>query len=377
MADGKETPASSPAPLAHFHQALGSLGTGEGKVRIVVYTDSVNASDRVTSALRHRLQSRFGNGGKGWVPLTPGWTYQKHQDVRWETSGAWKTWVVNRRRGPMGRYGLGGVVSESRAPGAQALFQAREPQRQGSTAGSLFQLYYQQRPGGGDANVSWEDGTTHTLTGHADRVQDVVFSQPMPGGWGLVTVTATQKGFRAYGVVMERAQGVVVDSMMLVGAFTRVLSHFDRTHWQRQVALRQPDLLMFWLGGNDAISRTTGFSTDSYVGVYRDAIRTARSGRPGASCAVVSVLDSGQLVDGRPQSVARIPIVVRAQKRVAEETECAFINLYELEGGRGTALRWRARSPHWIEPDYHHLTRAGATHVGHRLAEQLLRGSGL
>ena len=100
---------------------------------------------------------------------------------------------------------------------------------------------------------------------------------------------------RLYGVVMERDQpGVVVDGLMLVGAFTRVLGHFDAEHWAGQIALRNPDLLVFWLGGNDATSRTTGFSRRRYVPNYVSSIRRARDGRPEASCLVVSVMGLGR-----------------------------------------------------------------------------------
>src|SRR5690606_31534348 len=86
---------------------------------------------------------------------------------------------------------------------------------------------------------------------------------------------------RLYGVVMERTTpGVVVDALMLVGAFTRVLGQFDADHWSKQIALREPDLMVFWLGGNDAASHTTLLDPERYVDVYTRAIGTARRGRP-------------------------------------------------------------------------------------------------
>ena len=71
-------------------------------------------ADGTTSAVRRRLQKRFGSGGKGWVNLAPGWQWYRQKDVIYKNRG-WKSKTVasnklSKARFGVGRYGYGGVA---------------------------------------------------------------------------------------------------------------------------------------------------------------------------------------------------------------------------------------------------------------------------
>ncbi len=334
--------------------------------RILFYSDSVNASDRVTGALRERLQARFGDGGKGFVPIVPGWPYQVHQDVRWSKRGGWRTRVVNTRSDPLGRYGLGGVLALNAGPGARASFGTTRS----GTGGRVgrYRLFYQAWPEGGDVVMRVDGGADVRVATRAPAFEDRVHDLDVADGAHELELRVDGEA-RLYGVVMERrGPGVVVDALMLVGAFTRVLGQFDPDHWSKQIALREPDLMVFWLGGNDAASHTTLLDPERYVDVYTRAIGAARRGRPAASCLVMSVLDSE---GARPRRVRRL---VEAQRDVAREAGCAFFDTWDATGGRGTMARWSRTSPRLAEADGRHLTRPGARVVATLLEKALLHG---
>src|SRR5690606_23010033 len=83
-----------------------------------------------------------------------------------------------------------------------------------------------------------------------------------------------REDLRLYGVALERdGPGVVVDGLSLIGAFTRVLRLWDREHIQTQVRQRDPKLLVFWMGANDAVSETVAFQEEQYARHYRGILR--------------------------------------------------------------------------------------------------------
>ncbi|MEM9192675.1 MAG: GDSL-type esterase/lipase family protein [Myxococcota bacterium] len=372
--EGLTTPIVDPhGAMRHYYQRLRAVKQGQRVLaRASVYGESTNAADRVTSALRRRLQARFGDGGKGFLVASPGWPYQRHQDVAWRHEGRWQTWVVNRRNGPLHRYGLGGVVSESRGSRTRAYFGTAD--RGTGSRVARYQIFYQAHPNGGDLAIGIDGEARETLTTRASAPTDRVHTVEVRDGSHVLDLgPAASEAVRVYGVAMEReGPGAVVDGLMLVGAFTRVLNHFDAEHWANQVAQRETDLLIFWLGGNDATSSTTGFAPDQYVTRYASAIVASRRARPQASCLVVSVIDSAESREGRIRTRPRVPRVVAAQARVATESRCAFFDLFEATGGPGTMARWRRQR--LAEGDYKHLTRAGANEVGTTIYRAIAQG---
>jgi lysophospholipase L1-like esterase len=341
--------------------------------RIFLTSDSVNGADRVSMSLRNRFGERFGRGGKGWVPISPGWSFQRHQDVEWSQDKRWDTWVVNRGNGPLDRYGYGGVLAMNISPGASAFFGTVD-EGPGSKV-SLFQLYYQAWPGGDDVELRVDGGETTTLSTQAEEVEDRVHELDVEDGPHELEVEVPKpKGARLYGVVMERdGPGVVVDGLGLIGAFTRVLLKWNEDHWQNQLQLRNPNLMIFWLGGNDSISDDVPFIHDEFLKDYGGILTRAKEALPDSSCLVMAPMDAAEERNGNVRTLSQVPRVVEATKEVAEQNDCAFFNTFEAVGGRGTMWRWYHASPRLAESDFRHMTRPGAKVVGGLLYKALLK----
>ncbi len=367
-----------------FYARLGRVARGEPVLaRMSVYGTSINGADRVTSQLRHGLQARFGDGGKGWVPVAAGWRYQRHQDVRWQYAN-WRTFVVNRGDGPLDRYGLGGVVAINRHRGARASFVTTE-EGPGSRVGH-YRIFHQAWPEGGRFELSVDDAPARVVDTRAEQVEDRVEQIEVPDGPHTLTLRAIGdeeaddddhegEDLRLYGVTMEReGPGVVVDGMALIGAFTRVLRLFDEAHLDTQIQQREPDLVAFWMGANDAVSESVPFVRDQYTEHYRGILRRFTRARPGTSCLVVSILDAGERVGGRIRTRPRVPTLVETQREVAAAEGCAFFDAYRATGGEGTMRRWYHASPRLVTADLGHLTDAGARVVGTLLHRALLQG---
>lgn len=358
--------------MAHFYERLIALSRDEeGAVaRIAVFNDSINGADFITSRLRERLQEQFGDAGKGWVPISKGWPTQHHQDVEWDDHRLWLTYIVNRGRSPGDRYGLGGVMSYNRSRHSHAEFGTAESGTVGRRV-SLFRLFYQGWSHGGAVRLTVDEGEPVIVDTAAEEQVDRVYDLRVPDGPHQLEVAVEEGRLRLYGVVMERENpGVVVDALMLIGARARRLALFDADHFGRQVALRQTDLLVFWLGGNDAES--SYFDREGFVEDYGAGIAAARAGRPEASCLVVSIPDQGESPGGRTRR--RVPEVVAASGEVAEAQGCAFLDFFEASGGAGTARRWYRSRPRLISGDYIHPTYDGGRFAGDFFYELLMRG---
>lgn len=361
----------SPEALGHLFRQLRAAEKGQPgpPVRISFYTDSINGWDGVTSYLRARLQKRFGDGGRGWVHVAPGWNYQHQRDVIWEHSSDWRTHVVNRGHGPDGRYGFGGVMAADGSRRSSVTYATTRSEPTGSAV-SRFQLFYQAYPGAGAVRIAVDGGEPRVVRTEAAAIEDRVHLIEVPDGSHTFEVSVAERDIRLYGVVMERdGPGVVVDSVALIGARVARLLRFNQAHWQRQIELRQPDLLVFWLGANNATSRR--WTRTAFVRDYGRAIASARRGRPEASCLVISVTDVGERETGVTR--ARIPDLVQAQREVAQAQGCAFFDLFHAMGGAGTIRRWVHGSPRLGTPDYRHLTPAGARRIGELLHDALIR----
>ncbi len=359
--------------MRHFYQRLHAVEHREaGAVaRISVYGTSTNGADRVTSQMRNVLQKRFGDAGRGFMVIAPGWRSQQYRDIDWAYN-TFRTVVVNRGRSPERRYGLGGVLAMNRGTGSWVTYGTTKRGRSNRVA-SLFRLFYQAYPDGGDVRLQIDEGPLKQVSTKAATIEDHVAEVRATAGPHRFKVSIGSGAVRLYGAVMENdGPGVVVDGLSLIGASVLMMDNFDGRHLATQVRQRNPDLLVFWLGGNDVPAQR--FRREYFVERYGRMIQRARRGRPEASCLVVSVLDKGHHKNGRVRSRVYTRPVVEAQRDVATAQGCAFYNIFDDMGGADTMGRWYRQSPRLVVADYMHLTEAGARHVGDMISRALLAG---
>lgn len=350
--------------LVPFLQRMHALTHGDtSHVRIAMYSDSVNGSDRVSHALRQRLQRRFGAGGKGWVPIAPGWRFQRHQGVVW-SSGGWSVRVVNRPGGTDGRFGYGGVWAQRRAPGAWA-----EYRFEGDNMPTRIRLFgaFSHQPGHPPPPVvaRWQvDG------GKAKRPvrSSAPISLTKPAR--TLRLTGVAHDTRFHGAVFETERGIVVDGLMWVGAFTRVLTHMDMEPWKRRLEERGADLVILWFGGNDATASQVPFQNEPYRAALRDVL--SQLCVPTRPCLVLSALDAAQEGPRGLITRPRVPHIIRAQREVTADGGWSFLNLYQELGGKGTVARWARQRRGLVGPDHFHLTRRGAEVVGALIERELV-----
>jgi lysophospholipase L1-like esterase len=180
---------------------------------------------------------------------------------------------------------------------------------------------------------------------------------------------------RLFGITAERlGPGVVYDSLGLNGASITVLSHrFNQQHWTAELQQRNPNLVVVNYGTNEA--DFADFVDKQYEKELREAIRRIRAALPGSSILVMSPMDRGQRTGpGEIETMETIPRIVATQRRVAQETGCAFFDTFHAMGGAGTMSRWYNRQPRLVSADFIHPYPAGGKIIATVFVKQIEAG---
>ena len=119
-------PIENPGALDAFYEKLAAVEARRPSTlaRVAVIGDSVVADDKIPSRLRARLQARFGDGGPGFVYVSPPSRWYHHRGVQVEARGFNTHTIVHEER-PDARLGYGGAIFETRVGAATATFTLR------------------------------------------------------------------------------------------------------------------------------------------------------------------------------------------------------------------------------------------------------------
>ena len=372
--DAEEVPQAlelpTPEALDGFYARLAETDAGfDGAItRVSHWGDSVIASDYVTSAIRQRMQRRFGDAGHGWHLIsTPTLSY-RHRGIRFK-KGDWDNcYIINGCRQD-GHYGYGGTVFTSKGSSKVTFGTARKGAFGRKV--SHFELWYAAEPRGGPIKVQVDDGETQTLDGRADELTDRYAEFEVQDGEHELSIRVNAGRGRLYGVVLEReGPGVVWDGLSNLGAFTGRMLKADPAHMRAQIDRRDPALLVFQFGGNDLIMKASKY--DLLERQTRELIQLYRGTENPRACLVISPVDHGEKKGGRIVSVEAMAPITDIQRRVALEQGCAFFDAQAAMGGPNAIALWRDRN--LMSADLAHLSEDGQQVLGHMIYLALMQG---
>jgi lysophospholipase L1-like esterase len=356
------------APLASFYTALQRLARGEAdKVRVLHYGDSHTAADVLTSVVRRSLQARFGDGGRGFLPLGRPWNSFLPKDISHQAQGTWSVARVLAAAPPErmdGHYGLGGL-STIGGVGSSTRIAALPGQQTG-----LFEVFYLNQPGGGRFRI-WVDGVAQGAVDTASETMTPGFYRvDMPAKARVFEVRTQQPPVRFFGAVIEHAgPGVVYDTLGINGSFFYTSAHWNADELQQQVQRRDPQLIVAMYGSNEANSRS--LTPDTYADKVHAAMARLTAGAPRAACLLIGPPDRVLRNCGRED---QLDWIIDVQRRVAAERGCGFIDLQHLMGGPGSHRQWQQQQPPLAQADGVHLTIRGYLQLGEAVARELLEG---
>ena len=360
-------------PMERFFAALARTERDAlGLVRVVHYGDSHTAADLMTAAIRRALQDRFGDGGRGFIALGRPWKSYRPKDVEIAASsgGDWRAERVLVAVDPAkldGRYGLGGVCTMGSRRDAFVRVATASGGDYGDEAAS-FDVYYMVQRGGGSFEVLVDGRPVGTVATNGAGPRSGFFKAGVEPGPHELEVRLRGDGeVRLFGVAIEgRGPGIVYDNLGVNGAFFYTPLRWDGALLAEQIERRSPDLIVAMYGSNEVDSRT--IAEESYRADVRRVMTRFREGAPDASCLLLGPPDR----KGRdPRAgAAQLAWIIEAQRDVADEIGCGFIDLQGLMGGPGSQDAWVRQG--LARSDGVHLTARGYRVVGERLAEEIV-----
>ena len=296
-----------PARLASLFERLQALEAHQAQavVRVVQFGDSHTASDYGTSVARARLARRFGDGGRGFIPM--GQPYRRlfqagelvSRGVGFEPIAA-----ASAKSGapPDGFFGPTGIAMDGRAAGA---FLGSEL----SASADRLEIAYLAQPGGGSFDV-YVDGRNRGRVATEQSARAAAFREfPVSRGPHSLEARAVGDGaVRIFGVRLDdQAVGVTWDSLGINGAKATTLLDSDESHFGEQLAHIAPALAIVAYGTNESGDSTT--TPDDHHAAIRALV--ARAKVPGAECIVLGPPDRGA------RTLPKLVDMIAAQRRYA------------------------------------------------------------
>lgn len=373
-----EQPKSGDA-LAQFHKALRELADdvdADGKVRILIYGASHTQADVYPNYFRAYLQSRFGDGGMGFVSLARVNKWYRYQDWAIEESKGWIS--EHAQRTESRKDGLFGLLGASCSASSKRDRTKVIPQRAGAVA-SRYELHYLAQPNGGSLELRANGEklcklSTETVDGKKVSAPTAgYYAFELPEGSNEVEVRVLGDGeVRLFGLMMEReGPGVVVDTLGIAGTRAANMLNWDRDIWTNTVRRRDPDLYVLAYGTNEATDDNQSIA--AYRADLREVLTRMREAAPDASCVLVGPGDFPREVEEdvwvpRP----RVLEIIAAQRDVAYEMGCGFWDTLAFMGGVNSMHEWATSQPQMASKDHIHFTKRGYVRLGMALLDAIM-----
>jgi lysophospholipase L1-like esterase len=346
------------------------------RLRISFWGDSHVAAEVLPERLRSRLQTRWGDGGPGFVLLGQPWPTYRHGQVATGASKGWRAerlWGRYTRLRPRPRddlFGVAGISVHSRRQKRTAISAARTwilPRRRGALA--RIDLYYLRQPGGGTVEVLADGRRLERLSTAEKKKSPTRARIELPAGTRRVELSAKGGEVRLFGAdLVRRRAGVVVDSFGINGGQASAILRWNERLLAEHLDQLAPDLVILAYGSNEVDAR--GLTRRTFARAFDAVLRRVRKAAPAASCLVVGPPDQARHRERTGwRSPARLDYIVAEQRRLALRRGCAFWD-QRAAMGEGSVFAWVRKG--LAHGDHLHMTARGYRQVGDALYQALV-----
>ncbi len=333
-------------------------GEFEGPLRILHYGDSHTAADEWTGAMRALLQARFGDGGGGYSLAGHPFTGYRRDDVRGGASRGWRTQGLLKKDGD-GLYGLGGVSIVARAPRERIYLDAEC---------RTLEVFYLRQPAGGSFRLYDNDAAVDTIATRGELGPGYYRHETSPGWHRFELQTLDRAPVRLFGWVTENDKGITYETLGINGAQASIVFQWDESMLASNIARRNPALIVLAYGTNEAGIRD--WTAESYARMFSALIERFRSAAPTASILVIGPPDRFLRVRSKWTPMDRVDMIVAAQREAALANHCAFWDLRERMGGKGSMRQWVLAG--LAQYDHVHFTAPGYRMLADAAVKELL-----
>ncbi len=353
----------APRPWRGALEALANRSRSES-VRVVWLGDSHTAADFWTQGVRDELQSRYGNGGPGFLRL--GISPYRHGRAKIVSGGRWRRVPsAPARVTPTGDgvFALGGMRAEPASPDARVAVELYGTAVRGS---ARWDLAFRFPKPAASFELVLDDEAPIVVDARDGSGAAVRHLEVTGKAGGELVLRRFAGAVELFGVTVEGTElGVVLDTIGIDGARIGTLLAWDEPTFVAELARRDADFVVLAFGTNEAFAEE---DVARYADQYGRVMARVRAAAPDAGCALLGPTN----VPGRDGPDGRIPAIDRVQARAAAAAGCTFISLHELMGGEGSFGRWMRASPPLAADDGVHLLQAGYERLGHEVLERLV-----
>jgi hypothetical protein len=361
----------STSALAHFFGALNEIKKQKRKVRIAYFGDSMIEGDLISQDLRSQMQNAFGGNGVGFVPVTSivsGFrTSVQHQFGGWNTYTLLENIPANHTLGISGYTFVPEVTANIDTIGVKNGSWVKYSAVKQEHLNKFYQvkLLYGK---GSDDNYAIINNTNYRLSG-TDPVNQVSIDN-LNGSSTVNVRFQCKSAIDIFGFSIESDSGAFVDNFSFRGNSGFPLSKVSQNVYSSTDNYLNYDLIILEYGLNAVSPEVTDFSW--YERGMLNVIGHIKKSFPNSSIMLISVGDKSYRKDGVYQTDPSVPLLVSVQKKMAEETGCAFWSLYDAMGGSGSMVKWVEGDTALANKDYTHFNFKGAHKVGKLLYAKLM-----
>jgi lysophospholipase L1-like esterase len=356
--------------IAFYNKLLQLEKTGQGKVRIAYFGDSMTDGDLIVKDLRAAMQERFGGEGVGFVNITSE-SAQSRATLTHQFSDNWKTQSYLNVKNPIRPFGVNGRVffaKHDTINPAWVRYKAVNTAHINSLSNPT--LFY-GRSGNTQASL-------RVIVGN-----DTLNKKLNPSGvLNTLKLGDNFKGFKAdfikadsipvYGFNFDDGRGVHVDNFGTRGNSGLPNAKLNTALMKAFNDKLGYDLVVLHYGTNVLGNGTLNFGW--YEKRMTEVVNHLRECFPGVTILIISTADKSKKYDTQMMTDSAVVPLAMAQKRYAVNTECAFVNLYTLMGGNGSMVTWVEGTPSLANKDYTHFNMRGAKKVSGFIYDQLYFG---
>jgi hypothetical protein len=346
--------------LKCLSDALSKENLDSTQVRIAYFGDSFIEGDILTSDLRDTLQSVFGGEGVGIVPLySPIAGFRKSI---WSTSEGFTVSSVQEKKAKT-KIGIIGQSFRVDSTDGYVQYVVKEPIPVGN-----FCIYYNTKK---DIAFKLKVGNTpENIDTLSENETLGVWKQEFKPIHRFTLKIPTNKNLVLYGASFESPYGLQVDNFSLRGnPGYGILNINDELMYAFGQSLNYKLIVVhFGLNVSSDNSREYKF----YIEPMKKVIYKLKKNFPDCAILIASVSDRSQSIEGEMQTMPSIPYLVRAQRKLAAETECLFWNVYQTMGGRNSMVNWVKAKPALANKDFTHINFAGGKKLGRALAKLII-----
>lgn len=170
--------------------------------------------------------------------------------------------------------------------------------------------------------------------------------------------------FMFFGAVLDKSEiGFRYISVGINGASTS--SYLKAQFFDEQIKYFNPDLVIFSIGVNDAVSNE--FSKEKYINNYQNLINKVRAQNP--ECAIIFSTNTDFFNKGQVNK--KFLEVFSAMKELSQKNNCSIWPLFNVMGGEESILKWK--NDELATKDKIHFTREGYTIIAKLMFNAILK----